>query len=116
MKKIATETGITTDALSSDTNTEGMGCGQSINSTQNNEKPATDDDNESDNIIEEDSNKDIGVTMDALSADTNAEGILCGQNINSTQNNGKPVTDDNDGSNSTRETNDSCSVAGKHNL
>ena len=67
-------------------------------------------------MIEEDSNRNIGVTTDALSSDTNAEEMGCGQSMNSTQNNGKPVTDDNDSSNSTRETNDSCSVAGMHNL
>ena len=67
-------------------------------------------------MIEEDSNRNIGITTDALSSDTNAEGMECGQSINSTENNEKPATDDNDGSNSTRETNNSCSVAGKHNL
>ena len=67
-------------------------------------------------MIEEDSNRNIGVTMDAVSSDTNAKGKGCGQSINSTENNGKPATDDNDNSNSTRKRNDSCSVAGKHNL
>ena len=67
-------------------------------------------------MIEEDSSRNIGGTTDALSSDTNDEGMECGQRINSTQNNGKPATDDNDGSNSTRETNDSCNVAGKYNL
>ena len=67
-------------------------------------------------MIEEDSNRNIGITTDALSSDTNAKGMGCGQSINSTENNDKPATDDNVGSNSTRETNNSCSVAGKHNL
>ena len=76
----------------------------------------TDDDDESDNMIEEDSNRNIGGTTDALSSDTNNEGMECGQSINSTHNNGKPTIDDNDGGNSTRGTNDSCSVAVKYNL
>ena len=67
-------------------------------------------------MIEEDSNRNIGVTTDEVSSDTNAEGTGYGQSINSTENNGKPATDDNDNSNSTRERNDSCGVAGKHNL
>ena len=67
-------------------------------------------------MIEEDSNRNIGITTDALSSDTNTDGMGCGQSINGTQNNEKPATDDNDGSNSTRGTNDSCSVAGKHNV
>ena len=67
-------------------------------------------------MIEADSNRNIGITTDALSSDTNAKGMGCGQSINSTQNNEKSAADDNNGSNSTRETNDSCSVAGKHNL
>ena len=67
-------------------------------------------------MIEKDSNRNIGITTDVLSSDTNTKGMGWGQSINSTQNNQKPATDDNDGSNSTRETNDSCSVAGKHNL